>query len=297
MLNYTDLKEGTRGMLILHANETMGTELDALFLYHKHFQYWSITHSHDFYELFLVTKGRVCHVVNGQTERLDEGALVFIRPDDQHGFEAIQDEKVELLNINLRDELTLDIFAFLGPGFPSTTLLRAIMPPVRYISAEQSKALLHHCMDIWAIARTDQAQMNSMTRGLLASLFTREFTERQDGAAHDKAPGWLRELHDHARKNEVFLSGVNALYQSAPFSPEHVARCWKKYYQVTPTHWINEQRLTYAADLIEHSDLEILDICFHCGFGSLSYFYRLFKERFSCTPIAYREKHGKLDIY
>ncbi|MGG1555930.1 AraC family transcriptional regulator [Paenibacillus ferrarius] len=284
-------------MLILQANETIGTELDALILYHKNFQYWSIAHAHDFYELFLVVKGSVCHVVNGQTKPLDEGALVFIRPGDQHSFEAIRDEKVELLNMNLRDELILEIFAFLGPGFPSTPFIHAKMPPVRYISAEQARAFIHQCRDIWAVARTDQAQMNSMKRGLLASLFSRAFTEQQDGAAYDKAPGWLRELHDYARKNEIFLSGVNALYQSAPCSPEHVARCWKKYYQVTPTHWINEQRLTYAADLIEHSDMEILDICFHCGFGSLSYFYRRFKERFSCTPIAYREKHGKLDSY
>ena len=43
-------------------------------------------HCHDFYEIFITVSGTVTHFINGITQKLPEGSLVFIRPDDVHAY-------------------------------------------------------------------------------------------------------------------------------------------------------------------------------------------------------------------
>ena len=51
--------------------------------------YTTAEHSHDFFEFFLITEGRVNHVVNRHKQVLRKGALVFIRPNDLHYYKKI----------------------------------------------------------------------------------------------------------------------------------------------------------------------------------------------------------------
>ncbi|MBL8992469.1 MAG: AraC family ligand binding domain-containing protein, partial [Spirochaetia bacterium] len=44
-------------------------------------------HSHDYYEIFFIESGEGIHHINGRTQVLFRGSLVFIRPDrDVHAF-------------------------------------------------------------------------------------------------------------------------------------------------------------------------------------------------------------------
>ena len=44
-------------------------------------------HCHDFYEFFLVTKGRALHIVNDTVQTVSRGSLVFVRLDDAHCYD------------------------------------------------------------------------------------------------------------------------------------------------------------------------------------------------------------------
>ena len=46
-------------------------------------------HCHDFYEFFLVTKGRALHIVNDTVQTVSRGSLVFVRPDDAHCYDSV----------------------------------------------------------------------------------------------------------------------------------------------------------------------------------------------------------------
>ena len=41
-------------------------------------------HSHDYFELFLVSQGSAVHFVNGFSQPLSPATLTFMRPDDTH---------------------------------------------------------------------------------------------------------------------------------------------------------------------------------------------------------------------
>lgn len=58
-------------------------------------------HTHDFYELFLVSHGGAIHAVNGRSQLLSEGSFVLMRPRDVHRYDFFNNADFELLDIGI----------------------------------------------------------------------------------------------------------------------------------------------------------------------------------------------------
>lgn len=72
-------------------------------------------------------------------------------------------------------------------------------------------------------------------------------------------------------------------------SPAHFMRWFKQMTGQGFTAFCNEQRLNTAAEALRAGDDAILEIAERSGFDNLSYFNRLFKQRFGMTPRDYRK--------
>ena len=58
---------------------------------------------------------------------------------------------------------------------------------------------------------------------------------------------------------------------------------------MTFTSYLNKLRLTEAARLLaEKNSAAVAEIAYSVGYGNVSYFNRLFKEEYGCTPKAFR---------
>ncbi len=60
-------------------------------------------------------------------------------------------------------------------------------------------------------------------------------------------------------------------------------------YNMPPSRWIRERRLTRAMELLTTTEITITDICFSLGFENVSHFSRLFKEHYGHSPSSYRK--------
>lgn len=75
----------------------------------------------------------------------------------------------------------------------------------------------------------------------------------------------------------------------------HVSRSkccqmFRRYLGQSPVDFLNEYRLRVSGHLLRNTDLRITEIALSCGFNHLSYFSKLFTERFGCTPKEYRKR-------
>ena len=61
-------------------------------------------------------------------------------------------------------------------------------------------------------------------------------------------------------------------------------RDFMEYYGVTPGRWLASKRLKRAKTLIETTQKSIGEIAFENGFGNLSHFSRVFKNKYGITP-------------
>ena len=71
-------------------------------------------------------------------------------------------------------------------------------------------------------------------------------------------------------------------------------RLFKKHFDSTPAAYFRSKKIARAADLLSSGNLSIGEICWDCGFESLSHFSSTFKKERSVSPREYRTKHSKM---
>lgn len=81
---------------------------------------------------------------------------------------------------------------------------------------------------------------------------------------------------------------VHALASMAKVSEVHFRKLFEATYSTTPIAYIVATRLNRAKELMLSSDLNLEEIALQCGFSSLSYFCRVFKQQTALTPHQYR---------
>jgi len=59
---------------------------------------------------------------------------------------------------------------------------------------------------------------------------------------------------------------------------EHLARVMRERMEMSPSEWIRQRRVRWAAHLLALTDKSIIEVSMDCGFNHLSGFYRAFKE-------------------
>ncbi len=244
-------------------------------------------HRHDYFEIFLITKGKVVHEVNSVIQLLTKGALVFIRPHDIHCYTPLTTETVEFVNLEVRTHTIMELFAYLGSGYPSDSLLRAPSPPVTVLSDGLIKSLNQRLAALNAIKALDKEKARTALRVILVEMFSNHF---HSGYTENCAyvPQWLEELNTEMVKLENLTQGMDAMRAVSGKSTEHLCRTYQKYFGVTPTRFITELRLDYAAGLLRSTDMTALDIALEIGINNLSHFYKIFKTKFHLAPTQYR---------
>ena len=73
-------------------------------------------------------------------------------------------------------------------------------------------------------------------------------------------------------------------------SRSYISHMFKSRCGVTIRAYCNRLKLEDAKNLLGKTDLPITEIALNVGFGDVSYFIRLFRERFSMTPLQYRKE-------
>lgn len=63
---------------------------------------------------------------------------------------------------------------------------------------------------------------------------------------------------------------------------------FKRIFNSSPHHWIIGQRLARAKIMLSSTSRTVSEIGAECGFANISHFIKLFKQRYHCTPAAYR---------
>lgn len=67
-------------------------------------------------------------------------------------------------------------------------------------------------------------------------------------------------------------------------------RDFQQRYHTSPRTWINRKRLEHARMLLRNTNKPVSEIALDCGFESASYFIRIFKKEYQCTPMEQRAK-------
>ncbi|MDO4164067.1 MAG: helix-turn-helix domain-containing protein [Bacteroides sp.] len=59
-------------------------------------------------------------------------------------------------------------------------------------------------------------------------------------------------------------------------------------YNVAPSVWLREKRLSKAQELLQNTSMSVADVCYSTGFENVSHFSRIYKNRFNYPPSSNR---------
>ena len=75
----------------------------------------------------------------------------------------------------------------------------------------------------------------------------------------------------------------------ATMSEGHFCRTFKEYTLKTPVEYINSLRVARAMELLNSTDMKIVDVAMETGFNNQSYFIGVFSKFVGTTPAKFRK--------
>ena len=89
--------------------------------------------------------------------------------------------------------------------------------------------------------------------------------------------------------------GVSQLARECGFSEVYFRKIFKSIYRLSPLEYLISVRLRNSERLLLHTSLSIEECALKCGFSSVGYFCRVFKNAFGVSPARYRRENVTAD--
>ena len=118
-----------------------------------------------------------------------------------------------------------------------------------------------------------------------------ESTEKPCGT-DDKVKVMMTYIYEHFHEP----ISVEQLAESAHVSKRVCFRLFQENLHMTPVEYMRSFRLHKACQMLTGCKEPITQIAYSCGLGSSSYFGKVFREHFGCSPAEYRKKWHDCDM-
>lgn len=87
---------------------------------------------------------------------------------------------------------------------------------------------------------------------------------------------------------------VNQIAKALGVNPDHISRVFKKAEGISLKHYILQERITRAKNLLKYSEYSILEIGQYLGFSTQSHFTEVFKRLSGMTPQVFRKQYSEI---
>lgn len=241
-------------------------------------------HNHDFIEFTYVLQGTCEHNFNGTISTIKPGEAFLLVPTDNHQY--LKNYSNDFLH---RDIIfTYDYFRDFCSAYSETL----------YDDILKKKYSLHFTMDMNTISNIENIIPNILLNKNpeTAEIATKAITFYILNAIinntlfkqNQSRPEWLTQILFFMHSTESLNVPLNVFLKTIPYSQGYLCHQFKKKMGITMTEYFNNQKISWAKNLLTTTSLSIEKICEKIGFNNLSHFYDLFKKQYGVTPTKIR---------
>lgn len=277
----------------LYAKNIIDMETEAHYSFQSTLKKTKGIHYHDFFEFFIITEGKVIHVVNNTEQLLEEGTLVFIRPNDCHYYMDVEGNYCNFINLAFPQNVVEDLFRYLGNSIDTDLLLSAPISPSVKLSKSDCEVLKKKLQNLNLIPLSAKRLKRAKLRAFVVDIFT-QYMILKSRSYEKKLSDWLDITISEMKLYDNIKGGVPAMIKLSGRTHEHLCREMKKQLGITPTEFVNMLRIDFASNLLLTTDTKIIDIAADCGFETLSHFFHLFKKKMGISPNIFRKNGSKM---
>ncbi|WP_308636157.1 AraC family transcriptional regulator [Paenibacillus silvisoli] len=257
-------------------------------------------HWHEEAEFLAVESGEAVFQIGLSTYEVRAGEVLFIPGGELHGGYALQGAACTYA------ALVFDLDWLLGHGDHAALQYlepirrgRLVPEPHAARGSELASALfpllerlllLEHSVDPAKPLRLKAGLYELLAEYVSRAAFARsEPRSPLDAHTQERLKAVLTYIDTHyARKLTI-----KELAQEAGMSEGHFTRVFKSFMRKTPVEYINSLRIRIAAALLAERKSSVGEAAMEAGFDNFSYFCKMFRTVYQCTPSEYRQRHDQ----
>lgn len=251
-------------------------------------------HWHNDMEIIYIKKGRGRITVDLMPFIVNQGDIVIVPPGQLHSIEQFEDYSMEYENIIFQLNMLMTVPEDICTGKIFQPLLQRQVE-IRNLYTPDSSVYpaISGCLNTMDnICKSFPTSYELALKGQLFNLFyaLAPFIREPLSSRRHKSLDRLKELLKYVETNYSDKISIEAAAAICGFSQSHFMKFFKNNMSVSFTDYLNDYRLTMAARFLLSSSDSIVNIAAETGFDNLSYFNRLFKRKYGCTPTAFRDR-------
>ena len=261
------------------------------------------THWHDEAEFTLVKEGSAEYQINLEDYAITAGDLVFIQPRILHTIALNSTEQIQQKYFQMeqyqqkpfQSETYVFHLNYLGANATDICATRYLLPLINeeytlpcHISPDHPayaslKAVFSQISGLYE--ETPPGYELAIKSCLLQAIFLLlPYGVSGKNQDTDSASEKLKTVLDYIHLHYADALSIKELAAQCYFSEYYFMRFFKKHMHMTVIEYLNNLRMEKAVELFEQGYTSIIEVSMSVGFHSLSYFHKVFREKFSMTP-------------
>lgn len=288
---YTD-----NGQFIIDSNKLLRKE--ELIDIRKHTRFIHFPkHKHNYIEFNYVYQGRLTETIDEKEVTLKKGELIFLNQYITHEIEA-SSEKDIIINFIIKPEF----FDYILGLLEKDNIISSFLITTLYTNYEKGEYLYFKV--------SDNKEIQSLVERIITELYTPSIMSK---ATIKLLVGLLIvELVKNSHNIETYsvdnyekmiiiqcLKYIDEFYQKGNLfeianklnQPHYkLSKLIKKHTKMTFKELLQEKKLSKAVELLKVTEYPIVEVIELVGYENLTYFYKIFKEKYGVTPKEYRDR-------
>ena len=280
-----------RPMVKLRHGESMQTQewtkvahhpqLDVELLHAYYVQHAYPRHSHDYFVLSLIERGRQSFTHKGTKYRTPPGGLILINPGVVHTGEAVDTHGFELRALYPSTSL-METAVFELTGRRALPFFKEVLVDHRW--ATNSISSLHKAI----LAGAGMLESESRILWTITQLIKR-YADVGSAEGHlGKEKRAIQQTRHYIEEHFAENISLNVLAQHVSFSPYYLLRVFRAEVGMPPYAYLESVRIRHTQRLIK-AGLTLAEVAAEVGFSSQSHMTRQFKKIIGVTPGQYAQ--------
>ena len=244
-------------------------------------------HHRDSWELSYVIKGRGGRIIGGVTSNFEEGDLVLVVPNMDHGWFfnpsfTNEDGNIECITVMWTTELMIQLAAIFPEWKDVVEMFQKQEMSVLF-NHKENKELVNA---LYALAREDGNYASSRLMDLIMKTADSLHNDYEEigTLSLSQLERRLQEINIYTCCNYARQISIDEIASHVGMNRSAFCTFFKKQTGKTYVSFLNEYRLKVAHHLLSNTDNNISTVCWQCGFNDLAYFDKLFKKTFNISP-------------
>ena len=256
-------------------------QLDVELLHAYYVQHAYPRHSHDYYVISLIARGRQSFTHQGTKHRTPPGGLILINPEAVHTGEAADTHGFELRAIYpALSVMEIAVYELTG---------RRILPFFKQVQVDHAWATrnissLHQAI----LSGADMLECESRTLWTLAELIKRYADIGPEKRRMGKEKQAIHRVRQYIQEHFAESVTLNTLAQHVSFSPYYLLRAFRAEVGMPPYTYLESVRIQRTQQLIK-AGKALAEVAAEAGFSSQSHMTRQFKKIIGVTPGQYAQ--------